>query len=312
MGAMPAARPPRVTVFGPHPLLTVTIERRGAGDDIHLHPGGQGVWASRMAGELGAWPVLCGFAGGETGAVLRALLEQMPGERRLTPTSAPTGAYVVDRREAERRTVATALATAPSRHEVDALVSATTAAALDSRAVLVCNPFPADILPLEAYAEVVTDARAGGALVLVDLSTPRLDAALEGAPDVVKVNDWELAEYVRGPVDGSRMRAAAERLLAAGAGAVLVTRGPEPALVLRADEAWMLVPPRFERGFREGCGDTMMGALAAALARGMAWEDALRLGAAAGAAGFLRHGLGSPERAVVEELVARVRLEPAS
>jgi hypothetical protein len=28
---------PQVTVFGPDPVLNVTVERRGAADDIHLH-----------------------------------------------------------------------------------------------------------------------------------------------------------------------------------------------------------------------------------------------------------------------------------
>jgi len=61
----------RTTVFGPHPILGITIERRGAGDDdIHVHPGGQGVWVARMAGEMDAYPVLCGFQGGETGTLL--------------------------------------------------------------------------------------------------------------------------------------------------------------------------------------------------------------------------------------------------
>ena len=54
---------PRVAVFGPNPLLTVSIETRGGHDDVHLHPGGQGVWLSRMAGEMGAEPVLCGLLG---------------------------------------------------------------------------------------------------------------------------------------------------------------------------------------------------------------------------------------------------------
>jgi 1-phosphofructokinase len=147
--------------------------------------------------------------------------------------------------------------------------------------------------------------------VLVDLSSPRLDSALEGRPDVVKLNDWELAEFVRDSVEGiGRRRAAAERLLERGAGAVIVTRGPDPALVLRGDRAWELVPPRFGRGRREGCGDTMMGALAAAVARGLTWEEGLRLGAAAGAANFLRRGLGTGSRAVVEDLAGRVELRP--
>ena len=65
---------PRVAVFGPNPLLSVTIEARGGGDDVHVHAGGQGVWLSRMAAELGADVVLCGFVGGETGDVLEGLL----------------------------------------------------------------------------------------------------------------------------------------------------------------------------------------------------------------------------------------------
>ena len=95
-----------------------------------------------------------------------------------------------------------------------------------------------------------------------------------------------------------------------GAGAVIITRAEAPALVLRGDEAWEIVPPSFERGSREGCGDSMMGALAASLAAGLDWEDTLRLGAAAGAANFLRHGLGSSSRAVVEDLASQVDLRP--
>jgi 1-phosphofructokinase len=52
----------------------------------------------------------------------------------------------------------------------------------------------------------------------------------------------------------------------------------------------------------------MVGALSAALARGFGWEDTLRLGAAAGATNFLRHGLGSGSRDIVADLVERVEL----
>jgi 1-phosphofructokinase len=301
----------RVAVFAPHPLLTITVERRGDGDDVHLHAGGQGVWVSRMAAELGAEPVLCGFAGGETGDVLQVLLAPLAGERRLVATTTRSGCHVVDRRDGERRVVGSALAEAPSRHELDDLLSVTTAAALGSRVLVVCNPYPGDLLPLDSYPLLTADARENGVPVIVDLSSPRLDAALEARPDIVKLNDWELAEYVAGPVDGlERRRAAAERLLAAGAGAVIVTRAAEPALVLRGDEAWELVPPRFSHGAREGCGDSMTGALAAALADGTPWERALVIAAAAGAANFLRHGLGSGSRAVVERLVEQVELRP--
>jgi len=174
-----------------------------------------------MAAELGAAPVLCGFRGGEPGAVLEHLLEALPGERRLVGTAGTSGCYVVDRRAVERAVVATALSPAPSRHEVDDLFSVTTGAALGAGALVVANPFPPDTVPLELFGSLVGDVRAAGTPVLVDLSPPRLDAALAGGADLVKLNDWELAEYVVGSVDGAdRLRAAAGRLRAAGAPAV--------------------------------------------------------------------------------------------
>jgi hypothetical protein len=44
------------------------------------------------------------------------------------------------------------------------------------------------------------------------------------------------------------------------------------------------------------------------MAAGRSWEEALVLGAAAGAANFLRHGLGSATADVVHELAGRVEL----
>jgi 1-phosphofructokinase len=303
----------RVTVFGPNPLLTVTVEAHPSGpDEIHLHAGGQGVWVARMAGELGAHPILCGFAGGETGMVLEALLSRFPGERRLVDTGAVSGSYVIDRRSGDRVLVSQALSGPPSRHELDDLFSLTTAAALDSQVLAVCNPYPGDTLPLEVYAKLVADCESNGTPVIVDLSTPRLDSALEGSPSIVKLNDWELAEYVQGPVSApAQMRAAAERLRDAGAKLVVVTSGGGPVFVLDGDEAWELEPPRFERGSREGCGDSMMGAMAARLAAGADWRDAVVMGAAAGAANFLRHGLGTGSRDVIDQLARSLVLRRA-
>jgi len=301
----------RVAIFGPNPMLSITIEALTAngGDDIHLHAAGQGVWVARMAAELGAAAVLCGFIGGEAGSVLRARLEELPVELRLVETAAAGGAYIHDRRSGERVPVAQSAAMPASRHEVDDLFSVACAAALDADVLALCGSYPAEAVPLEVYGNLVADVRANGTPVVADVSSKALESTLQGGPDVVKINDWELAGYVVGPVDTeARMRAAAERLLEAGAGAAIVTRAEQPALVLRGEQAWELIPPRFERGAREGCGDSMMGGLAACMAAGREWEETLRIGAAAGAANFLRHGLGSADRAVVEELARRVEL----
>lgn len=311
VGPMSSAAP-RVAILGPNPLLTITVEARGDGrDELHMHAGGQGVWVARMAAELGAAPVLCGFAGGESGVVLAALLGRLGIDMQLVEVASDSGSYVVDRRGGAREVVAYVPATPPTRHEIDDLVSITCSEALAAEVLVLCNPYPADTLPVEVYANLVADCEGNGTPVLVDLSTPRLDAALTGAPTLVKLNDWELAEYVCGPVsEPGELSAAAARLLDAGARAVLVTTGAGPVTLFAEGSAWRLDPPSLSRGSREGCGDSMMGALAASLARGTSLRDAVTAGAAAGTANFLRHGLGTGSLPVVERIASGLELRP--
>jgi 1-phosphofructokinase len=54
----------------------------------------------------------------------------------------------------------------------------------------------------------------------------------------------------------------------------------------------------------------MMGALAACLGAGRPWEESLVRATAAGAANFLRHGLGTGERETIDDLVDQVELRP--
>jgi 1-phosphofructokinase len=304
-------RKPKIAVFSPNPMLSITLEALTAegGDDIHIHPAGQGVWVARMAAELGAEPILCGFVGGEVGGVLRPLLEAMPIELRLVETTAASGVYIHDRRSGDREPVGQSAAFPPSRHEVDDLFSVSVAAALDCDLLAVCGPYPEEGVPLEIYSSLVADVKANGVPVIVDLSSPRLDRSLEGRPDLVKINDWQIAGFISGPVDTEeRMRAAMERVCEAGAVSVIVTRAGDPALALRDGRFWELTPPKFERGAREGCGDSMFGALSATISAGREWEDVLRLSAAAGATNFLRRGLGTGARSVIEELAPQVQL----
>ena len=63
-----------VLVFAPAPQLTVTIEAQHERSELHVHPGGQGIWQARMITLLGAPVTLCAAVGGEVGRVLEPLL----------------------------------------------------------------------------------------------------------------------------------------------------------------------------------------------------------------------------------------------
>lgn len=301
-------------MFGPSPVLRILVEQspdRAAADRVRLSPAGQGVWAAEAARIVGATVTLCGFLSGDTGDALRGLLESSGIRLCGVASSAPSGCYVVDERPSGGGPfdpVATAWAEPPAPAEVDALVAATCTAAGASDVLVVGNPMPGDALPGEVYRTLVDHARRAGTRSVVDLSSPRLDAALESGPDVVKVNDWELAEYVVGPVGtAAERRTATQRLRAAGARAVVVTAGPGPVHVVDADGSeTVLRPPAVDGSSPAGCGDAFTGALAATLARGRSLADAVVAGSAAGAANYHLGGLDETAAALIERLARQV------
>lgn len=296
----------RVVVFGPSPLLEVSIEAVAGGQVIQVLPGGQGVWSARMAATMGSDVTLCGLSGGGIGVLLTPMLDVAPFTTRLVATAATTGCFVVDQRHEPATEVASDWAEPPSPAEVDELTTATLDACRSTDVLVVGNPMPGDALALDTYAALVAAASARGVAVVTDLSSPRVQAALAGGPAVVKLNDWELAELVAAPVGTATARhAAIQRLLDLGAHAVVVTRGASSVFTVdRHGTCTELTPPVMGLGRAAGCGDAMTGALAAALAQGSDWLDAVALGMAAGAAHYA--GRDETSRAAIDALASEV------
>lgn len=294
----------RVVVFGPSPLLEVSIE--DAAVPLRVLAGGQAVWVSRMAATMAPQVTVCGLSGGRIGALLDRLLDDEPFERRLVDSHASSGCFVVDQRTEPAIEVVSAWAPAPSAEEVEGLLSATFQAASEADVLAVCNPMPGDALPLATYSRLVEWAAERDLPVVTDLSTPRVDAALAGGPVHVKINDWELAEIVAAPVgEPAQWHRAAQRLVAAGARSVVVTRGASSTHAVGPDGSWFeIVPPFMGSGRAAGCGDAWTGAFAAALAEGVGWLDAVVLAMAAGAAHYV--GRDESSRGLIEALSRQV------
>src|SRR5438309_1921687 len=153
--------------------------------------------------------------------------------------------------------------------------------------------------------------RARGRTVIADLSGPPLHAALEGGVDVLKVSHEEVLADGWAASDGvDDLLAAVSTLQGAGAGRVVVSRADRPALATAAGGIVEVVSPRLEPVDVHGAGDSMTAGVAAALARGDGWEDALRLGAAAGSLNVTRRGLATGRRREIERLARHVELRP--
>lgn len=300
-----------MAVFTPSPVLTVTVESGAEAPEIHLHAGGQGFWVARMAARLGADVSLCLPLGGETGAVLKSLLAVDGVDVLAVQVGGANGAYVHDRREGARDEIANTPSSVLHRHELDDLYGVTLTAGIEAGTMLLTGPRDEGVLPPETYERLARDLKRNGRFVLADLSGDCMLAALRGGVNLLKVSDEELIEA--GLLEGTEMRAAmaaAQHLRDQGAANVLISRGSQPALALIDGRLLEVSGPRFTSLDEHGAGDSMFASLGVALGSGLSIDDALRVGAAAGALNVTRHGLGSGRSREISRLAAQVRISP--
>ncbi|WP_432488367.1 PfkB family carbohydrate kinase [Kineococcus sp. SYSU DK018] len=306
-----------VTVFAPSPTLRVTVEPTTGGEvEIHLHPGGQGVWVARMAAHLGARVRLCLPLGGEAGTALAALLTDEGLEPRAVSTAGASATVVLDHRgyegeqDAEKGGRVAASSSRLTRHEIDDLYTAAITSALDSAVLVLTGPEHEAVLPADVFGRLAADARGQGTKVVADLSGAALEHALRGGVDLLKIAHDELPgeDGEAGADDEAELLRRAGRLRERGAGTVLVTRAAQPPLVLTESGAHRLEVPSFTAVQFRGAGDSMSGAVAARLAQGADVLSAIRTAAAAGAVNVTRRGYGTGHADAVEAVARRVEV----
>jgi 1-phosphofructokinase len=301
---------PNAMVFAPAPQLTVTIERFSDSDELHVHPGGQGIWQARMLRLLDVPVTLCAALGGEVGTVLEPALAREGLTLRVVPRESATGWYVHDRRSGSRDEVAAHHGHPLTRHEVDELYGLALAEGLRATVtVLSGTPDPATV-PADLYRRLSADIRANGGRVVADLSGDQLTAALDGGLDFLKVSHEEaLADGHAKSESRDAMVRALRSLHQAGAESVVISRAADPAVALLDGEVYEIGLPKLEAADPRGAGDSMTAGVASVLAKGGDLLDAVRTGAAAGALNVTRHGLGTGRSEAVAELVNHVRFD---
>ncbi len=305
---------PSCAVLAPLMYLTVTIEDEGGAPRVHLHPGGQGFWVARMLSTLGCQARLIAPVGGESGAVLRGLMETWETELIAVEVGVDSPVQLHDRRSGDRNELVELVVPNLDRHAADDLYGVSLQTAMTCDAIVVTSGGDT-LLPDESYRRLTHDlaaVEAGGAdrPIIADVHGAALEAALAGGPiDVLKVSEDDLA------ADGWQMGsqdqavAAARELVARGARAVVVSRADEPAIAAISGRVVRVVAPRLAAVEHRGAGDSMTGAIAAGKLAGLDTVDSIRLGAAAGAGNVTRRGLGSGLADLIAELTQLVEIE---
>ena len=164
-----------------------------------------------------------------------------------------------------------------------------------SRALLVGAPDALGGIVGDGLAQVVAAARAGGALVAVDVLHPGRPQDLERIAGLLATADWFLpnADQLLALTGRDDLTSAIEDVLALGAGGVAVTCGADGCVIAwRGGGAAVSLPAiKVDVVDTTGCGDGFTAGMLAGLLLGAAPVDAAWLGVACGS--LVATGLGS-------------------
>ncbi|AWW38929.1 MULTISPECIES: 1-phosphofructokinase family hexose kinase [Streptomyces] len=271
--------------------------------EVTERPGGKGVNVARVLAALGHPVTVTGFAGGGTGRAVRDALGAVPGVvDALVPTGGTTRrtVAVVDERSGD-----TTQLNEPGPTIAPAEWAAFLAAFEDllpaAAAVALCGSLPPGV-PVGAYAGLIRTARAAGVPVLLDTSGEPLRRGLAARPDLIKPNAEELAELT-GSHEPTRATQDARRR---GAHAVVASLGAQGLLAVTPEGHWRATPPARVHGNPTGAGDSVAAGLLSGLVEQLPWPARLTRATALAAATVGAPVAGEFDRAVYEELLARV------
>lgn len=311
---------PRISILVPTPLLITEItepaahrNRSSHESDVHMHPGGQGLWVARMAGSLGADVSVSGPFGGELGSLIRTMLDGLGMQVNAVRFGYGNGGYVYDLRGEDRETVAHMPPPELSRHELDDLYGTAFVDALASDVLTVTGAEPGDVVPASFFGRLIRDTRDAGTTVVADLSGKPALAAVAANVDVLKISHEEVLDLELVAEDTAEaLVSAGHMLLERGAGAVVISRAKDPALLVEKDSVREVSAPSITPLDHRGAGDSMTAGISVGLARGLDLVEAVALGASAGALNVARRGLGTGNRTTIEKFAREITVRTLS
>jgi len=305
---MPIFPPMKTLCCGIFPALQRTLELKslkpGAVNRIRsvtLSVGGKATNAARALKTLGGDPLLFGFAGGDNGAAIKRLLD----DEGITHAFVETGA--------ETRTSQTLLADdaadftelveeGPELAANDWKTLIKKFQAAEKELIIISGTLPTHA-PQEIYAELIQAAQ--GKRVILDTSGKPLLAALEYQPTLVKINAAELLKTM----NSTDVEDAAWEMLAHGAGAVGITQGSKPALLVTREETVQFSIPKVNVVSTLGCGDAVNAGIAFALQKGSSLKESFVFGLACGASNAMNRLSGVIQPDQIAELVPQIKTQ---
>ena len=147
-------------------------------------------------------------------------------------------------------------------------------------------------LPVDFYQEIAEIAKKSNSKLIVDTSGEALKKALEIGVYLIKPNVGELAKLIGvEKLEMEEVNAAAKKIIAkGGAEIVVVSLGPQGAVLVTKDSYDYVPAPNVAKKSTVGAGDSMVGGMTWALAQNKPLKEVIRWGVACGSAATMNEG----------------------
>jgi len=308
-----------VLCLGLEPALqrTMLLDRFRPGEvnrasEIVLSTGGKAVNTARALSVLRRASVVCGFNGGDTGRFIAAQLTAhgVTCAFTRTPWTTRTCTTILDS-ACGQATELVEEASRPTPQLLQRFENRGLVLLGRARACVICGTLPAGA-PVNFWARFTAAARRLRVPLVIDSHAIPLLRALRGEPLLAKMNVCELEKTL-----GVRCRteaqlvSAARRLTTGGAAWALITRGPQPALLVsRVGTVWRITPPEVAATVSPvGSGDCVTAGVVHALLHGDAMPEAVRFGLGCGSANALTCSPSDFRPAIARKFASSVRCD---
>lgn len=288
------------------PLMDGTVQRVATCID---NAGGKGLNAARAIAVCGENVIATGFVGGHTGRLLCDLLARDGIAERFVRTTAETRCCVNVLEPSGRSTEFLEPGREISGAEVEALFERIGELAAEADVVTFNGSVPRGVGD-DIYADLVGRVRTMGKPCILDTSGALLERGVRALPTMVKPNADEIGQVLGHSISGvDEVCAAARELHDRGIEQVVVSLGGDGAVMACAEGLFRGRAPKIEVVNPVGSGDTMVGAFAVAMARGLSPADQLAYAMSRASANCLSASTGHFDPSVAADLLAGTVVE---
>lgn len=280
--------------------------------DFSVTPGGEGINVAKVIREFYDSVTVAGFIGGEGGRYIESELDRVGIGHRFIQVKGETRNVIrilgMDGRYTEIEEEGGSL----SIDDVISFYELYKELILDHDIICACGHLGSR-LPQDIYRDLIVLAKEYGRKVFLNTSGEALKLAVEALPFFIRLNKYELEEYIGCTIDSEREIIQAGKYLSDdGIEVVLISLGEEGAIAFYDGYIYRIRVPRVEVTNPSGAGDSMVGGFISAILRKYDFEFALRMAAACGTANVMEIEPGRFDMANMKRIMNDITITKSS